>query len=103
MIPARMAFKEKYQDEVRVSREQNKPVIWSMSQGHDIDGRIAALEKAINGGYITEEKAVAMLPEYSQHTDKFLLGKEGEKGDGLDKKRLEKIFTKFTNKENSNE
>jgi hypothetical protein len=61
-IGARMAFKEKYQQELMKARTEAKPARWRMSLGLDAGEREAAVRAAAAAGRIGEEHAVALLP-----------------------------------------
>lgn len=77
-IAARMAFKEKYLAEVRVSREQKRPVKWSLSGGYDKESRKAAIQLAIDAGRITPSEAARIMPELEKPTDKLAIAGPSE-------------------------
>lgn len=61
-IGARMAFKEKYQQELMKARTEAKPARWSMSLGNSPAERTAAIEAAISAGRIGQEHGSKLLP-----------------------------------------
>jgi hypothetical protein len=87
IIPARMAFLERYKTLVRDARDSGVPVRWIASLGHDADGREAVLLEAqklgrLNAGYVAgllphraEPPAVvaAQLPDLSAERKPFSL------------------------------
>lgn len=78
MVPARMAFKEAYQRLVTAAREARQPAKWSVSLGHDINGRKGALLMAVAQKRITAEYACTLLPNFAGETEVPLLaGKTG--------------------------
>lgn len=91
-IAARMAFKETYTQAVAKARDNAQPVKWALSQGHDKNGRAAAIREAADRGRISQDRAIAMLghiaPELAEEHTKALTGPspiaallEGVKGD----------------------
>lgn len=52
-IPARMAFKEAYTRHVSEARDAGKPVAWSVTLGHDAQGREGVLQAAVDAGRLT--------------------------------------------------
>lgn len=65
MIAARMAFKERYSEEVRNARAERRRVNWWPSLGHDPRGREGVLLAAVDQGRLSLERArefVPMLP-----------------------------------------
>lgn len=63
-IPARMAFKERYQQAVQRARDEKRPVKWSVSIGTDVVGRESVLTQAVERGRITAKHAAALLPAH---------------------------------------
>lgn len=61
-IAARMAFKQAYDRLARISRDERKPVVWTLSAGQDRDATVAALQKAISLGRIGKDQAALLLP-----------------------------------------
>lgn len=61
LVQARMAFVEKYREEVRKAREAGVPVRWVVSEGHDPHGREAPILEAIQKGRIAASRA-ELLP-----------------------------------------
>jgi hypothetical protein len=59
-----MAFKETYQRLVSEARAAGKPVRWSVSLGHDVQGRAVALMSAVDKARLTHSEAVALLPNF---------------------------------------
>ncbi|WP_217589768.1 hypothetical protein [Burkholderia sp. GbtcB21] len=64
-VAARMAFKEAYQRLVNAAREARQPAKWSVSLGHDVNGRKGALLMAVAQKRITAEYACALLPNFA--------------------------------------
>lgn len=62
MIGARMAFKETYEKSCIVSRDEGKPVKWSVSFGHDPRGREDAVMAGVHNNLISVDRAVELLP-----------------------------------------
>lgn len=77
-IAARMAFKEQYLAEVKISREQKRPVKWSLSGGYDKESRKAAIQLAIDAGRITPSEAARIMPELEKPTDKLAIAGPSE-------------------------
>lgn len=71
-IAARMAFKEAYSRIVADARASGKKPAWSPTFGFEMSGRAAALSEAIEKGRITQDEALAMLPDYSETSGKSL-------------------------------
>lgn len=65
-IPARMAFKEAYLREVSQARDSGVPTRWSVSLGHDRDGRAEVINAAVEKGLISSEHAKHLLPSPKQ-------------------------------------
>lgn len=61
-VGARMAFRQRYEMLVSVSREQRVPIKWNISLGLDQGQRTYALEKAEQSGLITHERIEHLLP-----------------------------------------
>lgn len=79
-VQARMAFVEKYRDEVRRARESGAPVRWTVSMGQDPQGREAPILEAIQKGRLAASRA-ELLPfvppvELIEETHKRLERKE---------------------------
>lgn len=72
-VAARMAFKEAYQRLVNASREARQPAKWSVSLGHDVNGRKGALLMAVAQKRITAEYACALLPNFAGEQEMPLL------------------------------
>ena len=64
LVAARMAFKEKYNNEIQSARDQSKPVNWTTSLGHDPAGRESALRKAVDAGRISYQHAQKLIPSF---------------------------------------
>lgn len=64
-VQARMAFVEKYREEVRKARESGTPVTWRVSLGHDALGREAPILEAVQKGRLSKERAALFLPYVS--------------------------------------
>lgn len=61
-VAARRAFIDKYTFEVNEARRKGRaPKVW-FSWGWDAAGRQSAVDRAVNAGFLTEERAVAFLP-----------------------------------------
>lgn len=73
-VPARMAFKEAYQRLVTAAREARQPAKWSVSLGHDVNGRKGALLMAVAQKRITAEYACTLLPNFAGENEVPLLG-----------------------------
>lgn len=63
LVAARMAFKEAYDRELNLARQQNRKVQWVPSFGFEKRGREAAVVKAMELGRITKQVAIEMLPD----------------------------------------
>lgn len=73
-IGARMAFKEAYSRLVDVARRERKPVAWSVSLGHDVNKRHAALVTAETRGLLPNGEALRLAPPAADmHTTATLL------------------------------
>lgn len=64
LIPARMAFIEKYKQLVAESRSNDLPVSYEMQMGWNEQGRFDAVQVAIQSGMIKKIQAVRLLPEF---------------------------------------
>ena len=64
-VQARMAFLETYRAEVAKARDDGRPVNWTVSLGHDQQGRETALIDAVRQGRITQAHAVTIIPQLS--------------------------------------
>jgi hypothetical protein len=56
-IPARMAFIEAYRQRVQRARDAGLPTKWTVSFGHDPEGRQGAVAEAVRAGRISQERA----------------------------------------------
>lgn len=73
-IGARMAFKEAYLRLVDAARRERKPVSWSVSLGHDVNKRHAALVTAETRGLLPNGEALRLAPPAADmHTTATLL------------------------------
>jgi len=63
-VAARMAFKESYLRLVADARENRIPAKWTVSLGHDKDGRQPILAAAVQKGLITKSHACALIPDF---------------------------------------
>lgn len=61
-VAARMAFKEKYVALVHEARAFKFPLHWSVSLGHDVGGRTAALQLAVARNQVSQAYAQKLLP-----------------------------------------
>lgn len=61
-VGARMAFKDAYNRLVATARAENRPAVWSVSQGWDVQRRAVAVNKAVSAGLLPAPQAVALLP-----------------------------------------
>ncbi|MDD2711323.1 MAG: hypothetical protein PHU77_00245 [Simplicispira sp.] len=62
MVGARMAFISAYERLVRTAREERRMPSVTVSVGWDADGRTAAVEKAVQLGYMPADQAQQYLP-----------------------------------------
>lgn len=69
MVGARMAFKEAYQREITISRDQGSPVTWFASLGYDPQGRKPVLEQAVKAGRLTLSHAQSICPQLEMTGD----------------------------------
>ncbi len=58
---ARMAFKAAYEKKISKARSNGNPVKWWPSRGHDVEGRKAVLESAVEQGLLPKESAPELL------------------------------------------
>lgn len=103
-IAARMAFKEKYTKEVTMARNEKREVSWSVSLGHDKNGREGPVVKAANEGKLSLEHAQKLIP-YSAQLDKLsglLPNPEGVKRIADLSKKLNTNFKPVNNKPEEN-
>ena len=68
-VGARMAFRDVYDREVSDARQQNIPVRWSVTLGHDKELREKALLMAAELNRISHDRVKALLPYIDKHTD----------------------------------
>lgn len=61
-VGARMAFLEKYRAAVALSRSRRAIPVWSFSQGQDKSRIPAAVQRAVEAGWITAERGQQLLP-----------------------------------------
>lgn len=61
-IAARMAFKGAYERHVAHARRELKPIEWEVSLGHDLHGRRAIVDQAVQLGRIPAARAALLLP-----------------------------------------
>lgn len=61
-IAARMAFKGAYDRHISQARRELRPVQWEISLGHDLHGRRAIVDQAVQLGRITADHAAKLLP-----------------------------------------
>ncbi|WP_250512678.1 hypothetical protein [Caballeronia sp. INDeC2] len=64
MVAARMAFKESYLRLLGEAREKRIAAKWTVSLGHDKDGRQPVIAAAVEKGRITHDFARNLLPNY---------------------------------------
>lgn len=62
LVPARMAFTERYRVLVAKARDERRPVRWEFTPGTDKDGRELVVLDAVQKGRVSAESAKAMLP-----------------------------------------
>ena len=73
-IGARMAFKEAYLRLVDGARRERKPIAWSVSLGHDVNKRHAALVTAETRGLLPNGEALRLAPPAADmHTTATML------------------------------
>jgi len=65
MIGARMAFKEEYEKQLTIARDEKRLVKWTVSFGFDVQHREDVLLAGIDKKMITAQQAAALLP-YSE-------------------------------------
>jgi len=61
-VPARMAFLESYRKAVQEARDRGEPANWSVSLGHNPEGRECAVLEAVRLGRISQQHAENLLP-----------------------------------------
>lgn len=85
LIPARMAFIERYKAIVQQARDGRTPVTWEFSPGHDRDGRELVLIDAAEKGRVSVERVRALLPYHREDVglEARLLAVEGRQMDSL--------------------
>lgn len=62
LVPARMAFLERYRYLCQFARDNGAPIRWIVSLGHDAKGREAPVMEAVELGRLTAERARGLLP-----------------------------------------
>ena len=62
-IAARMAFKEAYKRRVTEARERGLAVNWSVSLGHDPNGREHVIQAAVSAGRLSMDDAQHYFPQ----------------------------------------
>lgn len=60
-VGARMAFRDAYERLVAEARREGRPVRWSMTMGHDVEGRDEPIRAAVAAGRITFDQSVVLL------------------------------------------
>jgi hypothetical protein len=66
LIPARMAFLERYRALVQQARDARRPVEWMFTPGTDASGKELVLLDAVEKGRISAEAAQALLPYHRE-------------------------------------
>lgn len=61
-VAARLAFKEAYTRLVGEARDAGRPVNWTPSLGHDVNGRDVVIAEAVAKGRLTYEHAQTICP-----------------------------------------
>lgn len=61
-VGARFAFREAYNKLVADARDKKEPAKWSVTFGHEISGRVVALENAVRAKRLSLNHAVELLP-----------------------------------------
>lgn len=79
-VGARMAFKDAYNRLVATARAENRPAVWSVSQGWDVQRRAAAINQAVIAGRLPAPQAVALLPNLVSGSDATDSRPEGLRG-----------------------
>ena len=72
-VGARMAFKAAYERLVGEARRSGVPVKWVVSEGFDVERRIAAVQRAESAGFLTPSEAARMLPTIEYHNKEPLV------------------------------
>jgi hypothetical protein len=71
LIPARMAFIEKYKELVAESRANDEPVRYELEMGFDSQGRYDAAKVGIDSGQLERKEAIRLLPEFKHEIDEI--------------------------------
>jgi hypothetical protein len=79
MVAARMAFRETYQRLVTDARNERRPAKWTVSLGHDVQGRKSALLMAVAKRRITAHYACSLLPTFEEEDSPVPLLGNGKK------------------------
>lgn len=66
LIPARMAFLERYRALVQDARDAGRPVQWCFSPGADKSGRERVLLEAVEKGRLSAQHAQDLLPHHRE-------------------------------------
>lgn len=90
VVPARMAFLERYRTIVQKNRDFGVPYQWIPSLGTDPHGRVTALEEAERLQRLPAGTALKMLPHLATKGNEDGIRIEGRSGDGIPK-RLQEI------------
>jgi hypothetical protein len=80
-VGARMAFKECYEKELKQARANKVPPKWMPLFGWEKSGRVAAVREAMDRGRISAQHAAALLPDYSEQTDRLAITGPAEQAD----------------------
>lgn len=99
------AFKEVYEKLVFEKRKKNIKPNWELSEGFDRELRISAVKEAISKGYIDENKANYIYPEFQLSAkENFLLESTELKNENLEYQRKRRLMVKeLLNAVNSND
>lgn len=76
-IAARMSFLEVYKRLIAEARQFMRPVVWVTSFGRDPAQRALAVSTAVEKGRISVQRAVGLLPHYSQDIESTSLDERG--------------------------
>lgn len=60
-VAARMSFKEAYVRLLGDARASGRKVVWSVTLGHDVDGRLPVLNEAVRVGRISKDYALEIV------------------------------------------
>lgn len=71
-VQARMAFKEKYAQLVSEARAKGNNPTWTVSLGHDVNGREGAVLEAVQKGRLTLAYARKLVPSLPEPEDGIL-------------------------------